>query len=155
MFIATKISQNMGLEGWQADKDKEKEGKMQAVKDKLSDMATMRQVKADAKAEEKAEKEIAKTRIEVAKEVRKAKEAEAEMDLHVAKAGEKVQRQIEKHMTDLEHDPFVGIADDDNGHSSENIGHSNIARTTDHGTVPTSTTGMTDPRSSPTSNKHM
>ncbi|KAF5175656.1 hypothetical protein FRX31_034758 [Thalictrum thalictroides] len=128
---------------------------MQAVRDKLSEIATMKHVKADARAEEKAEKEIAKTRMEVAKEVRKAKEAEAEMDLHVAKAGEKVQRQIEKHMTDLQHDPLVAIANDHHGHSSENIGHSNIAGETDHGTVPTSTAGMTDPRISPTSNKHM
>ncbi|KAL5724348.1 hypothetical protein ACHQM5_007620 [Ranunculus cassubicifolius] len=85
---------------------------MQAVKEKLSDMATMRKIKSDAKEEEKAERDLAKTRMEVAKEVRKAKEAEAEMGMHVAKVGEKVQRHIEKHPGDAagkqsdQNDPF-------------------------------------------------
>jgi len=36
-----------------------------------------------------AEKEIAKARMDVAREIRLAKEAEAEMDLHVANTGKK------------------------------------------------------------------
>ncbi|KAL6557397.1 hypothetical protein OROMI_017747 [Orobanche minor] len=63
---------------------------MQAIKEKLSDMSTMRQAKAEAKEEEKAEKELAKARVQVAHEVRMAREAEAAMDLHVNKAAEKV-----------------------------------------------------------------
>ncbi|OVA01279.1 hypothetical protein BVC80_1653g91 [Macleaya cordata] len=43
------------------------------------------------------EKELAKARVGIAKEIRKAKEAEAEMDLHVAKAGQKAEREIAKH----------------------------------------------------------
>ncbi|XP_040992850.1 late embryogenesis abundant protein 6-like [Juglans microcarpa x Juglans regia] len=71
---------------------------MQAVKDKLHDMSEMRKAKAEAKAEEKAEKDIAKARMEVAHEVRLAKEAEAAMGLHVAKAGQKlVEREAAKH----------------------------------------------------------
>ncbi|KAL9384539.1 hypothetical protein Peur_021549 [Populus x canadensis] len=70
---------------------------MQAVKDKLHDMTAMRQAKAEAKAEEKAEKELAKARMDVAHEVRLAREAEAEMELHVAKAGQRVEREIAKH----------------------------------------------------------
>ncbi|CAI0447630.1 unnamed protein product [Linum tenue] len=62
---------------------------MQAVKEKIQDMKDMRKAKAEAKAEEKAEQEVAKARMEVAKEVRLAREAQAEMQLHVAKAGEK------------------------------------------------------------------
>ncbi|XP_023538811.1 late embryogenesis abundant protein 6-like [Cucurbita pepo subsp. pepo] len=50
-------------------------------------MSVLRKAKAEAKAEEKVEKELAKARVEVAHEVRLAKEAEAEMDLHVARAG--------------------------------------------------------------------
>ncbi|KAL0007381.1 hypothetical protein SO802_008883 [Lithocarpus litseifolius] len=69
---------------------------MQAVKDKLHDMSEMRKVKSQAKAEEKAEKSIAKARMDVAHEVRLAKEAEAEMELHVAKAGQKVEREAAK-----------------------------------------------------------
>ncbi|KAK6121584.1 hypothetical protein DH2020_044664 [Rehmannia glutinosa] len=63
---------------------------MQTIKEKLSDMSAMRQAKAEAKEEEKAEKELAKTRVQVAHEVRMAREAEAAMDLHVNKAAEKV-----------------------------------------------------------------
>ncbi|KAK9144486.1 hypothetical protein Sjap_004389 [Stephania japonica] len=69
---------------------------MQAAKEKLKDMSALKQAKADAKAEEKAEKEMAKTRVEVAKEVRKAKEAQAERDLHISKAEQKVDDQITK-----------------------------------------------------------
>ncbi|XP_050237369.1 late embryogenesis abundant protein 6-like [Mercurialis annua] len=70
---------------------------MQAVKEKLHDMSAMRKAKADAKAEEKGEKELAKARVEIAHEVRMAREAEAEMELHVAKAGEKAHKEIAKH----------------------------------------------------------
>ncbi|XP_062000974.1 late embryogenesis abundant protein 6-like [Rosa rugosa] len=61
---------------------------MQAVKDKLGEMTAMKKVKEEARAEEKAEKEIAKARADIAHEVRLAKEAEATMVHHVAKAGE-------------------------------------------------------------------
>ncbi|KAL6124623.1 PREDICTED: uncharacterized protein LOC101294700 [Fragaria vesca subsp. vesca] len=61
---------------------------MQAIKDKISEMGAMKQVKEEARAEEKAEKEIAKARADIAHEVRLAKEAEAAMSHHVAKAGE-------------------------------------------------------------------
>ena len=44
-----------------------------------------------------AEKELAKARMDVAHEVRLAREAEAEMELHVAKAGQRVEREIAKH----------------------------------------------------------
>ncbi|KAI3444876.1 hypothetical protein Pfo_001541, partial [Paulownia fortunei] len=53
-------------------------------------MSAMRKAKAEAKEEEKAEKELAKSRIQVAHEVRMAREAEAEMDHHVNKAAKKV-----------------------------------------------------------------
>jgi len=46
-----------------------------------------------------AEKEIAQARVDIAHEVRLAKEAEAEMDLHVAKAGERAEKEIEKHQS--------------------------------------------------------
>ncbi|KAL8028618.1 hypothetical protein ABFS82_14G170400 [Erythranthe guttata] len=62
---------------------------MQAIKEKLNDLSAMRKAKAEAREEEKAEKELAKARVEVAHEVRMAKEAEAAMDLHVHKAVEK------------------------------------------------------------------
>ncbi|CAN6587694.1 unnamed protein product [Malus baccata var. baccata] len=61
---------------------------MQAVKDKINEMGALRKVKEEARAEERAEKEIAKARVDVAHEVRLAKEAEAAMSLHVAMAGE-------------------------------------------------------------------
>ncbi|XP_038878054.1 late embryogenesis abundant protein 6-like [Benincasa hispida] len=70
---------------------------MQAVKDKLHDISVMRKAKAEAKAEEKAEKELAKARVEVAHEVRLAREAEAAMDLHVAKAGMKAEKEMTKY----------------------------------------------------------
>lgn len=44
-----------------------------------------------------AEKEIAQARVDIAHEVRLAKEAEAQMDLHVTKAGERAEKEIEKH----------------------------------------------------------
>ena len=44
-----------------------------------------------------AEKEIAKARIDIAHEVRLAREAEAKMDLHAAKAEQRAQKAIAKH----------------------------------------------------------
>ncbi|GAV90037.1 LEA_1 domain-containing protein, partial [Cephalotus follicularis] len=70
---------------------------MQCVKEKLEDMSAMRKVKAEAKAEEKAEKELAKARMEVAHEVRLAKEAQAAMELHVQRAGQKAEKEVAKH----------------------------------------------------------
>ncbi|KAI4312615.1 hypothetical protein MLD38_037419 [Melastoma candidum] len=70
---------------------------MQAIRDKINDIKAMRKAKAEAKAEEKAEKELAKARVEVAHEVRLAREAEASMDLHVAKASERVDKEIAKY----------------------------------------------------------
>ncbi|KZV57966.1 hypothetical protein F511_12122 [Dorcoceras hygrometricum] len=70
---------------------------MQAIKEKLNDMSAMRKAKAEAKQEEKEEKELAKARVEVAHEVRLAREAEAAMDLHVNKAAEKVAEHERKH----------------------------------------------------------
>ncbi|KAI3448998.1 hypothetical protein Pfo_005663 [Paulownia fortunei] len=70
---------------------------MQTIKEKLNDMSTMRKAKAEAKEDEKAEKEFAKTRVQVAHEVRMAREAEAAMDLHVNKAAEKVAEHERKH----------------------------------------------------------
>ncbi|KAF5469885.1 hypothetical protein F2P56_010443 [Juglans regia] len=67
-------------------------GKMQAVKDKLQDMNAMRKAKAAANEEEKAEQDLAKARMEVAREVRL-------MELHVARAGEKAEREVSKHAT--------------------------------------------------------
>ncbi|KAI4370863.1 hypothetical protein MLD38_019164 [Melastoma candidum] len=95
---------------------------MQAIKDKINDMKITRKAKADAKAEEKAEKELAKARVEVAHEVRLAKEAEASMDLHVAKASERVDKEIAKHSggadnylqpggLDSSYDPSIGGGD--------------------------------------------
>ncbi|XAR54251.1 hypothetical protein NMG60_11029297 [Bertholletia excelsa] len=69
---------------------------MQAIKDKINDMKEMQKVKAEIKAEEKAEKDLAKARTDIAHEMRLAKEAEAEMELHVAKAGRRVDREIAK-----------------------------------------------------------
>ncbi|CAM8987435.1 hypothetical protein QQ045_007300 [Rhodiola kirilowii] len=92
---------------------------MQAIKDKISDMKAMREVKAEARAEEQAEKDIAKARMEIAHEARLAKEAEAKMELHVAKAGEKAQREIAKHSRSdhsaaSEEDVYYdGVYDDD------------------------------------------
>ncbi|WMV11036.1 hypothetical protein MTR67_004421 [Solanum verrucosum] len=73
---------------------------MQAIKDKFNDMSAMRKAKAEAKEEEKAEKELAKVRVEVAHEVRLAREAEAAMDLHVNKAAQKIANEEEKYVHD-------------------------------------------------------
>ncbi|EOY19818.1 Late embryogenesis abundant protein [Theobroma cacao] len=73
---------------------------MQAIKEKLHEMGEMQKAKAEAKAEEKAEKDLAKARMNIAHEVRKAKEAEAEMDMHVAKAGNMAKREVDKHASE-------------------------------------------------------
>ncbi|KAG8363513.1 hypothetical protein BUALT_Bualt19G0030100 [Buddleja alternifolia] len=70
---------------------------MQSIKEKLNDMSALRKAKAEAREEEKEEKEIAKSRVEVAHEVRMAREAEAAMDLHVNKAAEKAAKHDRKH----------------------------------------------------------
>ncbi|KAI4355993.1 hypothetical protein L6164_000047 [Bauhinia variegata] len=72
---------------------------MQTVKEKIQDMKEMRQAKAEAKAEEKAEKELAKARVEIAHEVRLAKEAEAAMDMHADKAIKRADAETEKYAT--------------------------------------------------------
>ncbi|KAJ1432728.1 Late embryogenesis abundant protein [Sesbania bispinosa] len=82
---------------------------MQAVKEKLQDMNAMRKAKSEARAEEKAEKEIAKARIEIAHEVRLAKEAEAAMDLHVSRAGERAEKEIAKHTSNNNPNDDVGM----------------------------------------------
>ncbi|XP_073307011.1 uncharacterized protein [Primulina huaijiensis] len=60
-------------------------------------MSAMRKAKAEAKQEEKEEKELAKARVEVAHEVKLAREAEAAMDLHVNKAAGKMAEHERKH----------------------------------------------------------
>ncbi|KAL1352906.1 hypothetical protein HN51_016875 [Arachis hypogaea] len=70
---------------------------MQAIKEKIQDIKESRKAKAELKAEEKAEKELAKARMDIAHEARLAKEAEAEMDRHVAKASEIAEKEITKH----------------------------------------------------------
>ncbi|KAB5556846.1 hypothetical protein DKX38_007755 [Salix brachista] len=72
-------------------KKQEQEKELRQEKDKVHDMTAMCKAKAEAKAEEKTEKELAKARMDVAHEVRLAREAEAEMELHVAKAGQRVE----------------------------------------------------------------
>ncbi|KAG2372030.1 hypothetical protein LR48_Vigan05g074300 [Vigna angularis] len=69
---------------------------MQAVKEKIMNLNATRKARQEARAEERAEKEIAKARMDVAREIRLAKEAEAEMDLHVANAGKRVDQEIYK-----------------------------------------------------------
>ncbi|XP_028787280.1 late embryogenesis abundant protein 6 [Neltuma alba] len=71
--------------------------KYRAVKEKIQDMTALRSAKAEAKAEEQAEKDIAKARMEVAHEIRLAKEAEAAMELHAAKAQQKASQEMAKH----------------------------------------------------------
>ncbi|XP_054781125.1 late embryogenesis abundant protein 6-like [Prosopis cineraria] len=88
--------------------------KMQAVKEKIQDMNVMRKVKAEAKAEEQVVKDIAKARMEVAHEVRLAKEAEAAMELHAAKAQQKAQQELAKHPPNQSHaaPPTINSIDD-------------------------------------------
>ncbi|CAI9786066.1 unnamed protein product [Fraxinus pennsylvanica] len=96
---------------------------MQAIKEKLNDMSTMRKAKAEAKEEEKAEKELAKARVEVAHEVRLAREAEAAMDIHVNKAVEKVAQHERKHAHDSTNRQQHGV---DMSSNPSNVGHSTV-----------------------------
>lgn len=69
---------------------------------------------------------MAKARMEVAHEVRLAKESEAAMDLHVHKAAEKVARHEEKyspHTTDQQYGG--GATDNTCRHNSGNLDYSN------------------------------
>ncbi|XP_031394218.1 late embryogenesis abundant protein 6-like [Punica granatum] len=93
---------------------------MQAIKDKINDMTSMRKAKSDARAEEKAEKDLAKARMGIAHEVRLAKEAEAAMDLHVAKADELAKREMEKQSAyaDPHHENAVDL--NEHPHSQRN-----------------------------------
>jgi hypothetical protein len=71
--------------------------------------------------------------MDVAHEVRLAKEAEAEMELHVAKAGEKVEKEAAKHAT-----------------MQPNASGTNMA---DHGAMSTGNRSLDDPAgASPTTN---
>lgn len=62
-----------------------------------------------------AEKDMAKARMDVAHEVRLAKEAEAEMDLHVNKAAEKAEKFEKKYPVDQQNA---------SRHNSGNLDHS-------------------------------
>ncbi|KVI00567.1 Late embryogenesis abundant protein, LEA-25/LEA-D113 [Cynara cardunculus var. scolymus] len=62
---------------------------MQTIKEKITDLKATSKAKSEAKQEEKVEKDLAKSRADVAHEIRLAKEAEAAMDRHVNKAVEK------------------------------------------------------------------
>ncbi|KAL2511570.1 late [Abeliophyllum distichum] len=99
---------------------------MQAIKEKLNDMGAMRKAKAEAKEEENAEKELAKARVEVAHEVRMAREAEAAMDLHVSKAVDKVAEHDRKHAHDSTNHEQHSVDNKQNPNLSNpsNVGHS-------------------------------
>ncbi|KAL6008478.1 hypothetical protein ACLOJK_033990 [Asimina triloba] len=75
---------------------------MQAVKEKVNNMAAVAREKLEihkAKVEEKAEKKAARTELEkeAAHERRKAKEGGAKMELHIAKAQNKARREQAEH----------------------------------------------------------
>ncbi|CAH9127178.1 unnamed protein product [Cuscuta epithymum] len=92
---------------------------MQAIKEKLNDMSAIRKAKTAAKEEEKAEKEYAKARMEVAHEVRMAREKEAEMDYYVAKAADKAAQHEAKHChDDAEQPPPSASADGGDLHAT-------------------------------------
>ncbi|KAE9463010.1 hypothetical protein C3L33_05077, partial [Rhododendron williamsianum] len=98
---------------------------MQTVKEKLSDMKEMRKVKAEAKAEEQAERELAKARVDIAHEVRLAREAEASMELHVAKAGKKAEREIAKHTANHNQPPH-SVGHQNDGPAGTNDPHGQV-----------------------------
>ncbi|KAI9092961.1 hypothetical protein K1719_027484 [Acacia pycnantha] len=78
-------------------------------------MTALRKAKAEAKAEEKEVKDMAKARVEVAHEVRLAKEAEAAMEIHVSKAEQKVLKEMAKHPPNNSHNkapPTINSIDD-------------------------------------------
>ncbi|KAI3826866.1 hypothetical protein L1987_00925 [Smallanthus sonchifolius] len=92
---------------------------MQAIKDKITDLNATRKARSEAKHEEKAEKDLAKSRAEVAHEIRLAREAEASMDMHVNKAVEKAAQHDAKLAPDNNRgDAKSGTTD---GKSSSNI----------------------------------
>ncbi|XP_057800291.1 late embryogenesis abundant protein 6-like [Salvia miltiorrhiza] len=84
---------------------------MQAIKEKINDLKEIRKAKAEAKEGEKAERELARARLEVAHEVRMAREAEAAMDYHVQKAAEKAAEHEKKF-------PQDGLRAEDGGDES-------------------------------------
>ncbi|KAJ8557921.1 hypothetical protein K7X08_004687 [Anisodus acutangulus] len=110
---------------------------MHSVKEKVSNAAAAGKEHVDilkAKAEEKAEKVVARTKEErtIAEEVRKAKEAEAKMELHQAKArhaAEKLQSK-QAHLGGIvgphHHGPIVG----GHGPTISGQGHQNPVGTT-------------------------
>lgn len=57
----------------------------------------------------RAEKELAQARMEVAHEVRKAKEAEAKMELHAAKASQRAQEEIAKYTSNQNEPPDATV----------------------------------------------
>ncbi|KAJ8573455.1 hypothetical protein K7X08_009966 [Anisodus acutangulus] len=117
---------------------------MQAIKEKFNDMSAMRKAKAEAKEEEKAEKELAKARVEVAHEVRLAREAEAAMDLHVNKAAEKIAQEEQKHVHNINElgtlDPYAANFTNTNnptGGDPYGIGANHTSQLNNAGTGPT------------------
>ncbi|XP_059311092.1 late embryogenesis abundant protein 6-like [Lycium barbarum] len=116
---------------------------MQAIKEKFNDMSAMRKAKAEAKEEEKAEKELAKARVEVAHEVRLAREAEAAMDLHVNKAAEKIAHEEEKHVHNINEgtlDPYAASFTNTNnptGGDPYGLGANHSGQLNNAGTGPT------------------
>ncbi|KAL3516719.1 hypothetical protein ACH5RR_023621 [Cinchona calisaya] len=88
-------------------------------------MRHMRKAKAEAKEEEKEEKELSKTRVQIAKDVRLAREAEATMDLHGNKAVEKVAHQEAKYAEHSNSEHFLTDSIKDSyGSTLCNDGHS-------------------------------
>jgi head-tail adaptor len=70
-----------------------------------------------------AEKEIAQARMDIAHEVRLAKEAEAAMDLHVSKAGERAEQEIGKHAsTDPNAKAALNASNSNNNHTYTDTG---------------------------------
>ncbi|KFK44995.1 hypothetical protein AALP_AA1G330500 [Arabis alpina] len=114
---------------------------MQSAKQKISDMASVAKEKmviCRAKADEKAEKAMARTKEEkeIAHQRRKAKEAEANMDMHMAKAAHAEEKLLAKqshyHVTDH------GVSHVDHGHLPHHVPMAAPAPTpvTGHGHVP-------------------
>ncbi|PWA64099.1 late embryogenesis abundant protein, LEA-25/LEA-D113 [Artemisia annua] len=107
---------------------------MQTIKDKVTDFKATSKVRSEAKQEEKAEKELAKSRVEVAHEIRLAREAEASMDAHVNKAMEKAAQHDAKLAPDKQQDhgkadgltSHHGTAKSDSTNHSDGNSSSNI-----------------------------
>lgn len=66
---------------------------------------------------------MAKARVDVAHEVRLAREAEAAMDIHVNKAAEKVAQHERKHAQDSTNRQQYGV---ENSSNPSNVGHSTV-----------------------------